>query len=43
MKESSETKERIVKVAMELFYKNGYSETGINEILEKSSSFKKSL
>jgi AcrR family transcriptional regulator len=43
MKESSETKERIVKVAMELFYRNGYSETGINEILEKSSSFKKSL
>ena len=43
MQESSETKERIVKVAMELFYKNGYSETGINEILEKSSSFKKSL
>ena len=43
MKEISETKERIVKVALELFYKNGYSETGINEILEKSSSFKKSL
>ncbi len=43
MKESSETKERIIKVAIELFYKNGYSETGINEILEKSSSFKKSL
>lgn len=43
MKKNSETKTRIVEAAIKLFYENGYSETGINEILEKSSSFKKSL
>ncbi|MCB1189028.1 MAG: TetR/AcrR family transcriptional regulator [Leptospiraceae bacterium] len=43
MEKKSEARERIVKTASKLFYENGYSETGINEILEKSSSFKKTL
>ncbi|HNE09901.1 MAG TPA: TetR/AcrR family transcriptional regulator [Leptospiraceae bacterium] len=43
MKKNSNTKERIMEVAVQLFYENGYSETGINEILEKSSTFKKSF
>lgn len=43
MKKNYNTKERIMEVAVKLFYENGYSETGINEILEKSSTFKKSF
>ncbi|MBK6609134.1 MAG: TetR family transcriptional regulator [Leptospiraceae bacterium] len=34
MKKNYNTKERIMEVAVKLFYENGYSETGINEILE---------
>ena len=36
-------KERIVETASELFYKNGYNRTGINEILEKSGVAKASM
>lgn len=43
MEKNSDARERIKEAAFKLFYKNGYSETGINEILEKSSSFKKSF
>lgn len=43
MKKNSEARDRIIETAVKLFYENGYSETGINEILEKSSTFKKSL
>lgn len=43
MERKSNTKERILGTAIKLFYENGYSETGINEILEQSRSFKKSF
>jgi TetR/AcrR family transcriptional regulator, transcriptional repressor for nem operon len=36
-------KNRIIQAAYRLFYRNGYSETGINEILELSDSHKASL
>lgn len=36
-------KERIMNSARSLFYKNGYTETGINEILKDSGTFKKSF
>ncbi len=39
----SETKERIVKTASNLFYKNGYNATGINEIIAKSGIAKSTL
>lgn len=37
------TRSKIVKVSQILFYKNGYSETGINTILKESHTFKKSF
>ena len=36
-------KEHIVEIAGELFYKNGYCSTGINEIIEKSNIAKATL
>ncbi|MCZ8341500.1 MAG: TetR/AcrR family transcriptional regulator [Leptospira sp.] len=36
-------RDRILNSALDLFYKNGYTETGINEILEHSGTFKKSF
>ncbi len=36
-------KDRILNSALDLFYRNGYTETGINEILEHSGTFKKSF
>lgn len=43
MKKSDSVREKILKVAYDLFYKNGYSETGVNEILKEASAFKKSF
>lgn len=43
MKKNSEAKRRIVEVTSKLFYENGYPQTGTNEILEKSSTFKNTL
>lgn len=36
-------KERLIETASDLFYKNGYNRTGINEILEKSGVAKASM
>ncbi len=36
-------KERIMDVALRLFYKQGYNNTGINQILEESKTFKLSF
>jgi len=36
-------KERLIATASDLFYKNGYNRTGINEILEKSGVAKASM
>ena len=36
-------RDRIIQAAYRLFYRNGFSETGINEILELSDSHKASL
>lgn len=36
MTRSSSARDRIIKTAGDLFYKNGYRATGINEIIEKS-------
>lgn len=35
-KTTSAARERIVETATELFYRNGYQSTGINEVIEKS-------
>lgn len=43
MKNSNTTRTKILEVAKVLFYKNGYCETGLNEILQKSSAYKKSF
>ena len=36
-------KDRILNKSMELFYEQGFANTGINQIIEESSSFKKSF
>lgn len=36
-------KERILNKSIELFYEQGFANTGINQIIEESSSFKKSF
>ncbi len=36
-------RDRILRAATKLFYSKGYSNTGINEILEEAGAFKKSL
>src|ERR1700704_1897538 len=36
-KAESEARQRILKVAQDLFYRNGYRATGINEIIAKSA------
>ncbi len=38
-----DVKERIIKTASQLFYKNGYNATGINEIIEKAGIAKATL
>ncbi|WP_167881661.1 TetR/AcrR family transcriptional regulator [Leptospira wolffii] len=38
-----ETKERIVQEALHLFYTQGYSNTGINQLLEEAGVFRKSF
>lgn len=38
-----ETKERIIQEALRLFYIQGYSNTGINQLLEESGVFRKSF
>ncbi|MCX7999556.1 MAG: TetR/AcrR family transcriptional regulator [Leptospiraceae bacterium] len=43
MEKSESVRSKIIKVAHYLFYKKGYSETGINEILKESTTFKKSF
>ncbi|MCB1158629.1 MAG: TetR/AcrR family transcriptional regulator [Leptospiraceae bacterium] len=43
MKKETETRTKIMETAFRLFYEKGYSETGINEILNDSSSYKKSF
>ncbi len=39
----SELRENIIKTAAELFYRNGYNSTGINEIIQKSGIAKATL
>jgi AcrR family transcriptional regulator len=36
-------RDKILNSALDLFYRNGYTETGINEILKHSGTFKKSF
>ncbi|MBN1647559.1 MAG: TetR/AcrR family transcriptional regulator [Spirochaetales bacterium] len=43
MNNSDGPKDRIIRAAYRLFYRNGFSETGINKILEQSGSHKASL
>ncbi|MCB1178355.1 MAG: TetR/AcrR family transcriptional regulator [Leptospiraceae bacterium] len=43
MEKNINPKDRIIEVATKLFYENGYAETGINEILNNSSTFKKTF
>lgn len=43
MEKSDSARNRILNAALDLFYKNGYTETGINEILKYSKTFKKSF
>ncbi len=43
LKKSNKPRERIISAAYKLFYSKGFSETGINEILEESGSHKASL
>lgn len=44
MKKSQKpVKERLVETATELFYQNGYNNTGINEVIEKAQVAKASL
>ncbi|MBM9500384.1 TetR/AcrR family transcriptional regulator [Leptospira sp. 201903071] len=38
-----QTKDRILKATVKLFYERGYTNTGINEILNEAGAFKKSL
>lgn len=38
-----QARDRILKAASRLFYAKGYPNTGINEVLEEASAFKKSL
>lgn len=38
-----EVKDRIIKVATDLFHKQGYSDTGINQIIEEANIAKASL
>ena len=43
MKKNYSVKEKIVDTASELFHKNGYNQTGINEIVEKAGVAKATL
>lgn len=40
---TSEVKQKIIETASDLFYKNGYNSTGINEIISKSAIAKATL
>lgn len=43
MKKQKPVKERLIETASELFYQNGYNNTGINEVIEKAQVAKASL
>lgn len=43
MKNQKPVKERLIETASELFYQNGYNNTGINEVIEKAKVAKASL
>lgn len=43
MKNQKPVKERLIETASELFYQNGYNNTGINEVIEKANVAKASL
>lgn len=43
MKNQKPVKERLIETASELFYQNGYNNTGINEVIEKAQVAKASL
>lgn len=43
MKKGEESRQRLIECAAELFWKNGYSATGISEILKQTDLPKGSL
>ena len=43
MKNQKPVKERLIETASELFYQNGYNNTGINEVIAKAKVAKASL
>jgi len=43
MKKQKPVKDRLIETASELFYQNGYNNTGINEVIEKANVAKASL
>ncbi|NNL15114.1 MAG: TetR/AcrR family transcriptional regulator [Flavobacteriaceae bacterium] len=43
MKKNKPVKSRLIETASELFYQNGYNNTGINEVIEKANVAKASL
>lgn len=43
MKKQKPVKDRLIETASELFYLNGYNNTGINEVIEKANVAKASL